>query len=147
MRWKTGRRQDCSTYYDRNPSLSSSEAFWKPSLRIQLVETINMPRNRFEKLRNNLHLVDATQEPNKGDKLESTTNYYCFQKRCSELKLEEHLCIDESMIPFKGQLSIKQYIRNKPSHGESKFYALWTVWIGLWIISLPGSFNSIQCWW
>jgi hypothetical protein len=29
--------------------------------------------------------------------------------------MERNICIDEKMVPFKGHLSIKQYIRNKPN--------------------------------
>lgn len=35
-------------------------------------------------------------------------------KRCHELDVEENVCIDEKIVHFKGQLDIKQYIKNKP---------------------------------
>ena len=36
------------------------------------------------------------------------------RKRCLELQVEESVCIDEQIIPFKGHLGIKQYIKGKP---------------------------------
>lgn len=46
------------------------------------------------------------------------------RQRCLQLELEENLCIDEQIIPFRGKLSIKQYIKGKPSPWGLKVYAL-----------------------
>jgi hypothetical protein len=40
--------------------------------------------------------------------------YNAIKKRCNELSLETNLSIDEQMIPFKGQINIKQYVKGKP---------------------------------
>ncbi|KAK8776714.1 hypothetical protein V5799_029941, partial [Amblyomma americanum] len=75
---------------------------------------VGLSRNRFEKLRNNLHIVDANN-PSKTDRLWKVRPLLdAFQKRCNELVPEERLCIDEQIVPFKGHLDIKQYIKGKP---------------------------------
>jgi hypothetical protein len=40
--------------------------------------------------------------------------------------LEENLCIDESMCPFYGRHSAKQFIRGKPIRFGYKFWCLCT---------------------
>ena len=34
-------------------------------------------------------------------------------KRCQERSIEENICIDEQIVPFKRQLNIKQHLQNK----------------------------------
>jgi len=45
-------------------------------------------------------------------------------KRCRELDVEENVCIDEQIVPFKGQLDIKQYMQNKPCKWAVKVFLL-----------------------
>ncbi|KAL3196921.1 hypothetical protein MRX96_015003 [Rhipicephalus microplus] len=33
--------------------------YWKPEMKTRLVASTELPRNRFEKLRNNLHIADV----------------------------------------------------------------------------------------
>ena len=90
--------------------------YGKPSTKIKYLDDIGISRNRFETLRNNLHIVDINEAHNPEDKLwkiRPLVNY--FDKRCEELTIKEQLCIDESIIPFKGQLVVKQYIKGKPN--------------------------------
>lgn len=47
-----------------------------------------------------------------------------IRKRCLEQALEQECSVDEQMIPFKGQLSIKQYVKGKPSPWGIKVVAL-----------------------
>lgn len=44
--------------------------------------------------------------------------------RLLQLPLEKNLCVDEQMIPFKGRLSIKQYIRGKPCPWGVKIFVI-----------------------
>jgi hypothetical protein len=37
-----------------------------------------------------------------------------------ETEVEEYNSVDELIIPFKGQSSLKQYVRNKPPQIENK---------------------------
>lgn len=46
------------------------------------------------------------------------------RKMCSQLILEENLCIDEQMVPFTGNLNIKQYVKGKSYPWGIKNYCL-----------------------
>ncbi|KAK8765303.1 hypothetical protein V5799_032089 [Amblyomma americanum] len=43
--------------------------YWKPSMKTELLASVNMCRNRFEKLRNCLHIVDVNGDHNNNDRL------------------------------------------------------------------------------
>lgn len=43
--------------------------YWKPVLKTEMFAIVDMSRNRFEKLRNCLHIVDVTKENNSSDRL------------------------------------------------------------------------------
>lgn len=99
--------------------------YWTPATRIQFVDNIHLSRNRFESLRNNLHIVDVNEDHSNNDKLWKVRPVVSsFEKRCEDLQIEENLCIDESIIPFKGQLSVKQYLKGKPNPWGVKVYML-----------------------
>ncbi|XP_063902705.1 piggyBac transposable element-derived protein 3-like, partial [Zophobas morio] len=99
--------------------------YWAPQTQFNLVRDIGLSRNRFESLRNNLHITDVNKDKNEKDKLWKVRPIIKhFEKRCEELQTEENCCLDETIIPFKGQLSIKQYIRGKPNPWGVKVYNL-----------------------
>lgn len=98
--------------------------YWESKLQIPLISN-NMNVNRFFKLRQNLHFVDAQMRPETNDRFWKIRPLYdILRKRCLELPIEENLCIDEQMVPFKGNLNVKQYIRGKPSPWGVKIFAL-----------------------
>ena len=99
--------------------------YGKPSTKIKYLDDIGISRNRFKTLRNNLHIVDINEAHNPEDKLwkiRPLVNY--FDKKCGKLTIKEQLYIDESIIPFKGQLVEKQYIKGKPNPWGVKFFML-----------------------
>lgn len=99
--------------------------YWKPSLKTELFSTVSMSRNRFEKLRNCLHIADVNGDHSSIDRLWKVRPLLdIFRQRCLDLSLEEHLCIDEQIIPFKGKLDIKQYIKGKPNPWGVKVFML-----------------------
>ncbi|XP_040064051.1 piggyBac transposable element-derived protein 2-like [Ixodes scapularis] len=98
--------------------------YWRPSMKSALVASTGLSRNRFEKLRNNLHIVDVNN-PSTTDRLWKVRPLMdAFQKRCNELDVEERLSLDEQIVPFKGRLDIKQYIRGKPNPWGVKIFML-----------------------
>lgn len=99
--------------------------FWNSSLRINLFHE-TMTRDRFFQLRTNLHCVNnLEQPPTCNDRLYKVRPLYeAIRKRCTELELEENLCIDEQIIPFRGNLSIKQYVKGKPTPWGVKVFVL-----------------------
>lgn len=44
--------------------------------------------------------------------------------RCQQLSLETILCVDEQMVPFKGNIDVRQYIKGKPNPWGIKIFAL-----------------------
>ncbi|KAM7298436.1 piggyBac transposable element-derived protein 2-like [Ixodes scapularis] len=97
---------------------------WSPSMKSALVASTGLSRNRFEKLRNNLHIVDVNN-PSTTDRLWKVRPLMdALQRRCSELDREERLSLDEQIVPFKGRLDIKQYIRGKPNPWGVKIFML-----------------------
>ncbi|PIO55165.1 hypothetical protein TELCIR_23451 [Teladorsagia circumcincta] len=99
--------------------------YWSPATRIHFFDELRLSRNRFETLRNNLHIVDVNADHDQRDKLWKVRPIISsFENRCEQLELEENLCIDESIIPFEGQLSIKQYVKGKPNPWGVKVFML-----------------------
>lgn len=86
-----------------------------------------MPRNRFELLLRFWHFADNDNaEPgNRLHKIEKFFNMFIknFQ---SAFTPNESICIDETMIPFRGRLSFRQYIPSKRHRYGIKLYKLCT---------------------
>lgn len=99
--------------------------FWEKSLGITLFQDA-MTRDRFFQLRTHLHCVNNLEIPVQcDDKLYKVRPLYnAIRKRCLELDLEENLCIDEQIVPFRGHLAIKQYIKGKPCPWGVKIFVL-----------------------
>lgn len=98
--------------------------YWEARFSIPLIAA-NMTLNRFFKLRQNLHFVDAQNRPQTNDRFWKVRPLYSMLRaRCLALPLETNLCIDEQMVPFKGNLNVKQYIRGKPSPWGVRIFAL-----------------------
>ena len=94
------------------------EMYWQSDC--NLIETPEvssiMSRARFEQIFRFLHLADNSRDPG-NDKLfkvrhfvDLTTNR--FQ---ANYTLHQAVATDEAMIPFKGRLTFKQYMKNKPT--------------------------------
>ena len=78
------------------------------------------PRNRFAKISQYLHLNDKRRELPRGhanhDKLFKVRPLLdsVVEAIKSEYRPSKNVSIDEAMIPFKGRLSLKQYMPLKP---------------------------------
>lgn len=113
--------------------LPSTDHYWStdPALRVDVIAD-TMPIKRFKKIVENIHLNDnSTQVPRSDkayDKLHkirpivdmlnsviSNTNIY---------KPSSYISVDESMVPFKGRSSIKQYMPMKP---VKRGYKVWCI--------------------
>lgn len=99
--------------------------YWNSTTRVQIVHEA-MSIRRFYKLRQTIHLVDITSRPeNNNDRLWKVRCMYdSLRARCLELELETNLCVDEQIVPFKGNINVKQYIKNKPKKWGIKIYVL-----------------------
>jgi len=96
--------------------------YWEQKSRINIVAD-NITINRFFELRSNLHIMDNNDIPinNKDRFVKVRPIYNILQKRCNKLPVEKNVCVDEQMVPFKGKLSVKQYMRGKPIPGELSY--------------------------
>lgn len=70
-----------------------------------------MPRDRFVQIKRYLHFSDDT-----GDKLHKVRFILdnCREKFQREYKPNREISVNEAMIPFKGMLCMKQYMKDKP---------------------------------
>lgn len=84
-----------------------------------------MPRNRYFQIKRYLHFSDDTQVNNK-DKLHKVRFIldHMRNKFMSEYKPHKEVTVDESMIPFKGRLGMKQYMKDKPIKFGIKMWVL-----------------------
>jgi len=86
-----------------------------------------MPVNRFFKLRSHLHAVDINNKPDNDDRLWKVRPLFdSVNNKCHKMKREEFYSIDEMMIPFTGNLNIKQYVKGKPNPWGVKLFLLCT---------------------
>src|SRR6218665_3051166 len=84
-----------------------------------------MSLNRFEEIIRYLHFADNLSLP-VGDKLAKVRPLYnMMNKRFLQyFPVEQHLDVDESMIPYYGRHSAKQFIRGKPIRFGYKVWCL-----------------------
>lgn len=98
--------------------------YWDTTLIMQLFLD-SMSSDRFFQLRTNLQLVN-----NMDIQLTIKTGFIKFGLYILpcvtdvELPAEEELAVDEAMIPFTGRLSVKQYVKGKPTPWGIKMYML-----------------------
>jgi hypothetical protein len=99
--------------------------YWEKNFRVPLIVD-NMTRNRLFELRSCFHVVDnkAIPKENSDKFVKIRPLYNSFIKRCAQLPVEQNQSVDEQIVPFKGNLSIKQYIRGKPSPWGIKNFLL-----------------------
>ncbi|KAE9543544.1 hypothetical protein AGLY_002344 [Aphis glycines] len=86
-----------------------------------------MSRNRFELILSVLHVSDNSKAPpnNRLYNIQSLVDIL-VNKYNNALIPEKNLCIDESMVPFLGRLSFRQYIANKRHRYGVKIFKLCT---------------------
>lgn len=99
--------------------------FWDTDLDMRLFLE-NMARDRFFQLRNNFHMIDNSSIPaDNTDRLVKVRPIYdAIRKRCLELELEQTLSVDEQIVPFRGRLGIKQYVKGKPEPWGIKIFMI-----------------------
>ena len=89
-----------------------------------------MPLVRFQQIYRYLHLADSTAQVPHGqpgyDPLFKVRKYLGIitPKLESEYNPHEHMSVDEAMIPFKGRLGFKQYMKDKPTKWGIKVFVL-----------------------
>ena len=112
-------------------TLPRLELYWTtkhPLIRPNLHEI--MSQKRFEQILRYLHLNDSDSQVARGQdgfdilfKVRKLLDLIC-PLLASEYNTHEQLCIDEAMIPFKGRLGFKQYMKDKPTKWGIKVWVL-----------------------
>jgi len=86
-----------------------------------------MSRNRYEEILRCLHFCDNSQ-PSDGtrNRLWKLGTFFpnLVEKFASRINAAEYLCVDESLVSFKGRLSFKQYNPLKRSRFGIKYFAV-----------------------
>ena len=108
--------------------LPRSRLFWSKALGITKISNV-MSRDRFETIKRSIHFSDNThmlpRDAEKFDKLFKVRPLLDhLQQNYDEISINQRLCIDEQMIPFKGASSLKQYLPNKPHKYGYKVFVL-----------------------
>ena len=89
-----------------------------------------MSRIRFQQIFRFLHLADSSGQIPAGqpghDKLYKVRKYVDLitSQFSANYTLHQPVTIDEAMIPFKGRLTFKQYMKNKPTKWGIKVFVL-----------------------
>lgn len=105
----------------------SYKMYWQQSTRFAPIAD-TMSRNRFDKLRNFMHINDNSKmiptDNANHDKLFKVRPFLeSFRENINKIEPEEHNAVDEIIIPFKGRSKLKQYIKNKPHKWGIKMFA------------------------
>jgi hypothetical protein len=75
-----------------------------------------MPRDRYFKLRYNLHFVSNLVDHDPDDKLWKIRPLIeAVREKCVTLLHSVHLSIDEQMIPVAGSCGFSQFVPSKPN--------------------------------
>ncbi|KAL4101103.1 hypothetical protein QTP88_021123 [Uroleucon formosanum] len=85
-----------------------------------------MTRNRFFELRTHFHVINNEEiSQTNTDKFIKVRPLYNYMKnRFYQLPIEQNLSIDEQMVPFKGKLASKPYMRGKPHPWGIKIFLM-----------------------
>lgn len=83
-----------------------------------------MSRNRWEAIKSNLHLRDNNDNINDDKLFKIRPLVDHLRKTFQELPMQQNVCIDEQMVPFKGRHSMKQYLPLKPKKWGFKLFVL-----------------------
>ncbi|XP_054462494.1 piggyBac transposable element-derived protein 3 [Anoplopoma fimbria] len=84
-----------------------------------------MTVNRWENIKRYLHFADNNNQVPGGDKLFKVRPLLNFlNDSFNSIPMDEMLCVDEQMVPFKGKSQLKQYIPMKPKRWGYKFFIL-----------------------
>ncbi|KAG0431586.1 hypothetical protein HPB47_021640, partial [Ixodes persulcatus] len=105
--------------------LPGSRYYWTKEFNIPNVSTV-MTCKRFEEIKGNLHFKDNTSIPIENSDALAKLRPFLTEvlKPMRDVPKEEHLTVDEQIIPFTGRHRIKQYLPKKPRKWGYKVYVL-----------------------
>lgn len=108
--------------------LPHTRMFWVTKTRVDCVaDTMSM--KRWEAIKCFLHFANNDEQVPAGqpgyDKLFKVRPLLtALQESFNRIPMDEHLCVDEQIVPFKGKSQLKQYIPMKPKRWGYKIFVL-----------------------
>lgn len=128
-RWKDTNSEEIKTFFgiclwmglSRYPKMAD---YWRKSNLYSNKISEHMPRNRFELLLRMLHFSNNEEPSN--DRLSKLRPFLdLLVDKFKEVYIpEREVCIDETLVPFRGRLAFKQYIKDKRFKFGIKLYKL-----------------------
>lgn len=107
--------------------LPRSRMYWASSTRVDKVAD-TMSRNRWVEIKNNLHCNDNagydSRDPSRDRLYKIRPLVDHFQGKFRAIPKEQHLCVDEQIVPYKGTSRLRQYNPKKPKKWGYKIFAL-----------------------
>ncbi|CAF4590981.1 unnamed protein product [Rotaria sp. Silwood2] len=108
--------------------LPQQRSYWTNSTRVESIAS-TMSRDRFLEIKKNLHVVDninqlGQNDPNYDRAFKVRPLLNIIKNNFRKIQKEEHLCVDEQIIPFKGKSIMKQHMPQKPNRWGSKMFLL-----------------------
>lgn len=101
--------------------------YWDKEWRVAVIAD-NISRDRFFQIRNSLKIVfdnDINTEQGKANRLWKIRSLIGrVLLGCLKQTKNQHICLDEMMIPFSGTSDLKQYMPNKPNPLVIKVFVL-----------------------
>ncbi|CAF3137077.1 unnamed protein product [Rotaria sp. Silwood2] len=108
--------------------LPQQRSYWTNSTRVESIAS-TMSRDRFLEIKKNLHVVDninqlGQNDPNYDRAFKVRPLLNIIKNNFRKIQKEEHLCVDEQIIPFKGKSIMKQHMPQKPNRWGYKMFLL-----------------------
>lgn len=108
--------------------LKNTRWYWSEATRVSQVAD-HLTVTRFEQLKHNLHFVDNSSlgprdDPDRDRLAKIRPLVDAVNEQLSLIPLEEHLSVDEQIIPFKGASALKQHCPQKPEKWGYKVFVL-----------------------
>lgn len=89
--------------------------YWSQKWRVAIIADA-MSRDRFFSLRSSFFDIEISQEERSKDRLWKIRPLLDHvRSTCNTEDKDQELSIDEMMIPFSGQCSMRQFVPNKPN--------------------------------
>lgn len=108
--------------------LSKHRRYWSPNANIRSV-TDFMSCARWEKIKSCIHFADNMKCPEKTSpeydklyKVRPLLNY--LNSKYNTIPMDQNVCVDEMMIPYKGTRGPRYYIKGKPNPWGFKVWTL-----------------------
>ena len=92
--------------------------------KFSFVSDIMSSRNRWERIKSCLHLRDNNDPTNDDRLFKFRLPVDHLRKVFSFINMDQDLCVNEKMVPFRGRHGMKQFIRGKPKKWGFKFFVL-----------------------